>query len=80
MKIKWFYCNANRYNIKNCAFVDRFPEELSETIQPDYQKMFEKLVTPAIERLYKCVQWRLKNLRNEEVCDILTFFAIDDVD
>jgi DNA polymerase elongation subunit (family B) len=73
MKIKWFYCLPNPYNISVFGLVNTFPKEVTE-IEPDYEKMFGKIVAPAIDRLYHCVKWRRLDLRNEQACDILEFF------
>ncbi len=79
MKIKYFYCRPNSYNIKSIAFVDKFPTELTD-IQPDYDLMFQKIVAPAIERMYESVGWRKVDLRNEYVCDIFDLFLSNDVE
>jgi DNA polymerase elongation subunit (family B) len=79
MKLKWFYCKPNRYNFSVFGFVDKFPDEFTEIIF-DYDKMFEKLVTPAIERLYECVKWRVLNLKNEFACDMFELFKEDNVE
>lgn len=70
-KLKWVYTlPSNKYNMKCMAFIDHYPEEIMANVKPDYEKMFEKIVSPAIDRFYECVQWRTINFRNEYVCDL----------
>lgn len=79
MKVKYFYCKPNKYNFSVFGFVDKFPVEINE-ITIDYDKMFEKLITPAVERLYECVKWRRLDLKNEFACDIFELFKEDPVE
>lgn len=76
-KIKWIYTSPNnKYNIKCMAFIDKLPEELKE-IKPDFEKMWEKTVAPAVDRLFESIQWKTVNLREEYACDLLEFFGAD---
>lgn len=67
--IKIFYVENNKYNIKSIAFKDRYPKEFG--INMDKVKMFNKTVSPAVERLYEAVGWVLKNPTEENECDLL---------
>ena len=69
MKMKWFYCAPNKYSISCIGFVDKFPPEITEIV-PDYEEMFNKIVAPAINRLYESASWSCMNLKNEFACDI----------
>jgi len=67
--IKTLYVEKNKYDIKNIAFKDRYPTEFNITIDKVF--MFNKNVTPAVERLYESVGWKLKNPTKETSCDLL---------
>jgi DNA polymerase elongation subunit (family B) len=74
MRVKWVYCNKNnKYSIENIAFLDKIPTEFVE-IETDYDKMFMKIMEPAIERLFECAHWKMVNLRAEYTVDLLDFF------
>lgn len=74
-KMKWLYCNPNnKLNIEEIAFTATLPKEF-EFIVPDYDKMFEKIVMPAIKRLYECTKWNLVDIRNEYSCNLLDLFS-----
>lgn len=66
--IKTFYVEKNRYEIKSIAFKDRYPEEFD--INANKILMFNKTVTPAVERLYEAVGWKIKNPTNETEVDL----------
>jgi len=67
--IKTFYTEKNKYNIKGMAFKDMYPKEFGINI--DKIAMFNKNITPAVERLYEVVGWTLKNPTKETECDLL---------
>jgi hypothetical protein len=67
--IKTFYAQKNKYSVKKVAFKDRYPPEFG--IEVDKILMFNKNVTPAVERLYEVVGWKLKNPTRETECDLL---------
>lgn len=76
IRVKWIYCNpSNKYKIRNIAFPDKLPVEFVG-IEPDYEKMFEKIMLPAIERLFECAHWRFVDLQAEYTVDLLDLFAI----
>lgn len=78
-KIKWFYCLPNnRYNISKFSFIGNdIPKELKDIIQVNYDIMFEKQVSSAINRLFDCAKWKIVDFRKEYACDLFNFFGID---
>lgn len=77
-KIKWFYTTpTNKYNIKQIAFVNNYPKEFESELTPDYELMFEKIVAPAIRRMYECVNWRMIDIRNQYQCDLFDILGVD---
>ena len=73
MKIKFFYADRNRYNIESIAFIDKYPDEFDIKINRDL--MFKKTITPAIERLYEVLNWKLKDPNAAEVVDLFNLLA-----
>jgi len=39
----------------------------------DYEKMFQKIVQPAIMRLFECAKWKPVDFQNEYTIDLLDF-------
>jgi len=74
-KIKWFYCNKNRFNINALSYPDILPDEIFKEIQPDYKKMFEKLITSSIERIFTACDWPIDDLTYEYSTSLFDFFA-----
>lgn len=75
-KIKYFYAAPNKYNIKCIAYLDKYPFE-QHGILPDYELMFQKLIEPAVQRLYQCVNWQLKSMQNQSRCDLEALLGDD---
>ncbi len=71
--IKYFYTKKNGYNIKSIAFKDMYPKEFDIDIDKIF--MFNKNITPAVERLYEAVGWVLKNPTKETECDLFELFS-----
>lgn len=76
-KIKHFAVKTpNRYGVKKIAFKYYYPEEFKDIFQPDYEKMFEKIVYSVVERFYENVKWRPKKpgeLTQTDLFDLLSF-------
>ena len=72
-KIKFFYTEKNAYRVGAIAFVDQYPSEF--TLKPDIDKMFNKLVVAAIERLYNCLQWRIISPTKETQTDLFDLLS-----
>ncbi len=76
VRVKWVYCiKTNKYGIDKIAFLNTIPEEFSD-IHPDYEKMFQKIIQPAIERLFECANWKFINLNAEYAVDLFDFFGV----
>lgn len=73
MKIKYFYTDVNKYNIDKIAFIDTYPTEFEINIDKDM--MFKKTITPAIERLFDAVNWRLKDPNSSAVVDLFKLLS-----
>jgi DNA polymerase elongation subunit (family B) len=74
-KIKYFYCNRNRFNIKTMAFIEEYPKEFLKYITPDYKFMFEKNVLPVVSRIFYIIGWPTPAIGCEEVNDIMQMFS-----
>lgn len=72
-KIKWFYCAPNPYDIKCISYLSTVPLEFK--IEPDYELMFNKLIRPAVDRLYECIGWPIKNFNISYANDLFALFA-----
>ena len=75
MKLKYFYTSKNAFNYKSMAFMERYPTELYEHVKPDYQTMFDKIVSPPLERFYDCIGWRLPQTGREVRTDLFDLFG-----
>ncbi|MEO6583668.1 MAG: DNA polymerase domain-containing protein, partial [Ferruginibacter sp.] len=56
-KIKFFYTTKNKWRVETIAFIDEYPKEFE--LRPDIDKMFQKSVVAAVERLYHAIKWRM---------------------
>jgi len=58
-KVRYFYVKQpNQYGIKTFAYKYYFPSELQESLVPDYEMMFDKIVYSVVERVYEAVNWK----------------------
>jgi DNA polymerase elongation subunit (family B) len=73
-KVKKLYCSKNRYGLDAICYVSSLPPEFNLTV--DWDKMFSKLVTQPIERLYEAIGWRLPILGKETQTDLFEMFGI----
>jgi DNA polymerase elongation subunit (family B) len=67
-KVKKLYCKKNNYGLDAISYPVAFPEEFH--LQVDWDKMFSKLVTQPIERLYEAIGWTLPSLNKEIQTDL----------
>jgi DNA polymerase elongation subunit (family B) len=74
-KIKYFYCEKNKFSIKTMAFIDEYPKEFLKVIKPNYKMMFEKNVLPVISRIYHIIGWPLPAVGCEQVTDIISLLS-----
>lgn len=72
-KIKFFYTDKNKYGISVIGFLQQYPTEFGLTA--DYEKMFEKTVFASVERLYDALGWRVVDLQEEPVNDLLALLS-----
>ena len=56
-KIKFFYAVKNPWKVDAVAFIDEYPGEFK--LVPDFDKMFQKSVGAAVERLYSAIKWKV---------------------
>jgi DNA polymerase elongation subunit (family B) len=76
-KVKIFYVTKNKYNISVISYNESFPKEIENDIKPDYEKMFNKTVSPPLQRIYSCIGWNFPSLTCNYVTDISKLFMED---
>ena len=74
-KMKFFYCQKNKFNYKVIAFGDEYPKEFLEYVKPDYKMMFEKTVVPVISRIFHIIGWPLPSIGCEEHTDLIALLS-----
>jgi len=72
-KVKKLYCEKNKYGLDAIAYVSNFPKEFD--IKVDWNKMFNKLVTQPVERLYQAIGWNLPEIGKEVQTDLFELFG-----
>jgi len=76
MKMKYFYAAKNPFNYKVMAFMDHYPVELNEHIKINHQVMFDKIVSPPIQRVYDCIGWDLPTMGAETQTDLFDLLSL----
>jgi len=74
-KFKYFYCLKNKFGFENMACLEEFPKEFREYIKPDYKKMFEKVISPVVGRVYTIIGWPNPKVGHEQQTDIFDLLA-----
>jgi DNA polymerase elongation subunit (family B) len=75
-KIKVFYLKKpNRYGIDSIAFKYYYPKEFKEYFEPDYEKMFDKIIFSPVEKFFEAVDWVPQKPNEITTCDLFEFFA-----
>ena len=75
-KIKIFYLiKPNKYGIDAIAFKYYYPEEFKALFEPDYEKMFEKVIFSPVEKFFSTVNWIPQKPNEMTTCDIMSFFS-----
>jgi len=75
-KVRWMYIkHPNKYNMQSIAFKYYYPQEFVEAFEPDYEKMFEKIVFSVVERFYAAVKWSAHKPNEQVKSDLLDLFA-----
>ncbi len=77
-KIKWFYTEPNRYQLKVLSYPDTIPPEIESIVKPDYKKMFQKLVTSSITRIFESCNWQIDDLTYEYQTNLFDLFGVKD--
>jgi len=72
-KVKKIYCAKNKYGLDAISYVSTLPNEFG--LQVDWDKMFLKLVTQPIERLYDAIGWSLPEIGKEVQTDLFELFS-----
>lgn len=72
-KVKKLYCAKNKYGLDAITYVSDLPVEFG--IRIDWDKMFSKLVTQPVERLYEAIGWSLPEIGKEVQTDLFEFFG-----
>jgi DNA polymerase elongation subunit (family B) len=67
-KVKKVYCAKNKYGLDAITYVSILPKEFG--ISVDWDKMFSKLVTQPVERLYDAIGWTLPEIGKEVQTDL----------
>jgi hypothetical protein len=75
-KVKLFYLKKpNKYGIESIAFKYYYPEEFRQIFEPDYEKMFEKVIFSPVEKFFKTVNWIAQKPNEMTKCDLLEYFS-----
>jgi DNA polymerase elongation subunit (family B) len=74
-KIKYVYCQDNKFGYKVLAFGDEYPKEILAYIKPDYKMMFDKNVLPVVSRIFNIIGWPTPAIGCEEYTDLIALFS-----
>jgi DNA polymerase elongation subunit (family B) len=72
-KVKKLYCAKNKYGLDAISYPATLPEEFDLKI--DFDRMFGKLVTQPVERLYEAIGWNLPAIGKEVQTDLFELFG-----
>jgi len=72
-KVKKLYCTKNKYGLDAISYIAAYPEEFE--LKVDWDRMFAKLVTQPIERLYEAIGWTLPIIGKEVQTDLFEMFG-----
>lgn len=73
-KVKKLYCAKNKYGLDAITYVSTLPDEFG--LKPDWDRMFAKLVTQPVERLYEAIGWHLPEIGKEVQTDLFEMFGL----
>ena len=75
-KIKVFYLKKpNKFAIDSIAFKYYYPEEFKHLFEPDYEKMFDKVIFAPVKKFFEAVNWVPQKPNEMTTCDLMTFLA-----
>ena len=72
--VKKLYCSKNKYGLDAITYISVLPTEFGINI--NWDKMFSKLVTQPIERLYEAIGWNLPEIGKEVQTDLFEMFGM----
>jgi DNA polymerase elongation subunit (family B) len=72
-KVKKLYCTKNKYGLDAICYTTVLPPEFE--LKTDWNKMFDKLVSQPIERLYDAIGWPLPVIGKEIQTDLFELFG-----
>jgi DNA polymerase elongation subunit (family B) len=72
-KVKKMYCTKNKYGLDAISYTANLPDEFG--LKVDWDRMFEKLVTQPVERLYDAIGWSLPAIGKELQTDLFELFG-----
>jgi DNA polymerase elongation subunit (family B) len=72
-KVKKIYCIKNKYGLDAISYPVNLPSEFE--LKVDWNRMFSKLVTQPIERLYEAIGWTLPCIGKEIQTDLFEMFG-----
>jgi DNA polymerase I len=72
-KVRKLYCVKNKYGLDAISYPTELPKEFGLVV--DWDRMFEKLVTQPIERLYEAIGWTLPQIGKEIQTDLFEMFG-----
>ena len=73
-KVKKLYCSKNKYGLDAITYVSALPKEFG--IDVNWDKMFDKLVSQPIERLYTAIGWNLPEIGKEVQTDLFELLGV----
>lgn len=73
-KGKKLYCAKNKYGLDAITYISVLPKEFG--IDINWDKMFNKLVTQPVERLYQAIGWNLPQIGKEVQTDLFELFGM----
>jgi DNA polymerase elongation subunit (family B) len=72
-KVRKMYCTKNKYGLDAISYSTTLPKEFGLSV--DWDRMFAKLVTQPIERLYEAIGWSLPEIGKEVQTDLFEMFG-----
>lgn len=75
-KIKVFYLKKpNKFGIDSMAFKYYYPDEFKQLFEPDYEKMFDKVIFAPVKKFFEAVNWVPQKPNEMTTCDLMTLFG-----
>ncbi len=72
-KVRKLYCTKNKYGLDAISYPTTLPAEFGLGV--DWDRMFAKLVTQPVERLYEAIGWTLPEIGKEVQTDLFEMFG-----